>query len=128
MSKVRFRSAEQFRRLADAPVIPSPRRSIRRVEISLPDPAMSPTDNVLLQRIADELDFGWRQLDLAASGMARDPITANRHRSALHAIDQVGQTLGQLAVVLGSSLPDTAVERVPMLDLRGRLQRCGSVV
>jgi len=130
MSKViRFRSPEQFRRHAVMSVAaPAPaRRSIRRVEASDDDPALEPTDNVLLQRISDELDFAWRQIDLAAASMGRDSVTALRHRGSLHMVDTVGQTLGQLAVVLRSSLPERAVERVPMPDLRGRLQRTGGI-
>lgn len=80
-----------------------------------------------MQRVSDELDFAWRQLDLAAATMARDSLTAARHRASLQTIDAAGQTLGQLAVVLRSSLPGEAVNRVPMTDLRGRLQRCGGV-
>jgi hypothetical protein len=128
MNKViRFRSPEQFRRSAVLPAPPAPRRSIRRIGLPIDDPALAPTDDVLRQRISDELDFAWRQLDLAAAARARDPLTAARHRPSLNTIDLVGQTLGQLAVVLRSSLPDEAVERVPMADLRGRLQRCGGV-
>jgi hypothetical protein len=127
MSKVvRFRSPEQFRRHAVMSA-PAPRRCIRRIELPAEDPAFTPTDNVLLQRIADELDFAWRQIDLAAATMARDSVTNLRHRPSLQTVDLVGQTLGQLAVVLRSSLPEQAVERVPMADLRGRLQRSGGV-
>lgn len=124
---VRFRSPEQFRRHAVAPVAPAPRRPIRRLELPHEDPVLAPTDNVLLQRISDELDFAWRQLDLAAATMARDSLTAARQRPSLQTIDAVGQTLGQLAVVLRSALPDEAVGRVPASDLRGRLQRAGGV-
>jgi len=128
MSKVvRFRSPEQFRRQSVAIVTPAPRPSIRRIVIPLEDPALEPTDDVLLQRISDELDFAWRQLDLAAASVNRDRVSAARHHASLQTLDTVGQTLGQLAVVLRSSLPETAVERVPMADLRGRLQRCGGV-
>lgn len=128
MSKViRFRSPEQFRRhavmAAPAPV----RRSIRRTDFEGLDPTLEPTENVLLQRISDELDFAWRQIDLARATMARDGVTAARHQGSLQAVDAVGQTLGQLAVVLRSSLPERAVERVLMPDLRGRLQRTGGI-
>jgi hypothetical protein len=128
MSKViRFRSPEQFRRhtvmSAPAPIRPS----IRRAVIHDEDPALEPTDNVLLQRISDELNFAWRQIDLARATMARDTVTTLRHRGSLQTIDSVGQTLGQLAVVLRSSLPERAVERVPMPCLRGRLQRTGGI-
>lgn len=124
---VRFRSPEQFRRHAVAPAAAPPRPSIRRIGLPHEDPVLAPTKDVLLQRISDELDFAWRQLDLAAATMARDSLTAARHRPSLQTIDAVGQTLGQLAVVLRSARPDDAVDRVPAADLRGRLQRCGGV-
>ena len=124
---VRFRSPEQFRQHAVAPATPAPRRPLRRIELPLEDPVLTPTDNELLKRIADELDFAWRQLDLAAATMARDLLTAARHKPSLQTIDMVGQALGQLAVVLRSSMPEEAANRVPMADLRGRLQRCGGV-
>lgn len=128
MNKVaRFRSPEQFRQTSVVSAAPAPRRSIRRIELPVDDPALTPTDDVLRQRISDELDFAWRQLDLAAATMARDALTSARHRPSLQTIDLVGQTLGQLAVVLRSSMPELAVERVPMADLRGRLRRCGGV-
>ena len=124
---VRFRSPEQFRKTAVVASAPAPRRSIRRIEMPVDDPALTPTEDVLRQRISDELDFAWRQLDLVAATMARDALTSARHRPSLQTIDLVGPTLGQLAVVLRSSLPGAAVERVPMVDLRGRLQRSGGV-
>lgn len=128
MSKlVRFRSPEQFRRALVAHPAPPPRRAIRRIDLPQTDPALAPTDNVLHQRISEELDFAWRQIDLAAASMARDRLTAARHGPALQTVDTVGQTLGQLAAVLRSSLPELAIERVPMTDLRGRLQRSGGV-
>lgn len=123
---VRFRSPEQFRR-AHISVPSQPRRPLRRMELPAEDPALSPTDDVLNRRISEELDFAWRQLELAVIAMHRDALTKARHGTALKTIDAVGQTLGQLAVVLRSSQPDAAVELVPSPDLRGRLQRAGGV-
>ena len=122
---VRFRSPAQFRRDAVAQV--APRRSIRRVEVPLSDPALVQTENLLSRRIAEELDFAWRQLNSLANGIAQDGIMAARHGSAVPTLDRVGQTLGQLAVVLRSSSPDLAADRVPNTELRARLQRNGSV-
>jgi hypothetical protein len=127
MNKViRFRSPEQFRQHAVTPPLPE-RRSIRRTAWQHADPALEPTDDVLLQRIADELEFAWRQIDNVRGNLSRDSVTAFRHGTSLKTIDTVGQALGQLAVVLRSSLPEVAVQRVLMPDLRGRLQRTGGV-
>lgn len=122
---VRFRSPEQFRR--EAVVQMAPRRPLRRMELPLVDPALQQTDNVLTRRIAEELDFAWRQLNSLANSIARDGIMAARHGSAVPTLDGVGQALGQLAVVLRSASPDLALERVPSPELRDRLQRNGSV-
>lgn len=127
MSKaVRFRSPEQFRQRAI--MTPTPERpSIRRTAWLQEDPALEPTDNVLLQRIADELEFAWRQIDQVRGSLSRDSVTAFRHGASLKTVDAVGQTLGQLAVILRAARPEIAVERAPMPDLRGRLQRTGGI-
>ncbi|WP_114226857.1 MULTISPECIES: hypothetical protein [Sphingomonas] len=128
MSKVvRFRSPEQFRQHAVIAVAPE-RRSIRRTAWRHEDPVLDPTDNVLLQRISDELEFAWRQIDGARGNLSRDSVTAFRHGASLATIDAVGQALGQLAVVLRSADPEAAVGRVLMPDLRGRLQRTGGIL
>ena len=124
---VRFRSPEQFRR---AHVMQHPvqaRRPLRRLDLPLDDPALAPTEDELKRRIAEELEFAWRQLELTVALVSRDTLTVARHGSALKTVDAVGQTLGQLAVVLRSSQPDAAVDLVPSADLRGRLQRAGGV-
>lgn len=127
MSKaVRFRSPEQFRQHAVIAQV-AERRSIRRTAWQHEDPALEPTDNVLLQRIADELEFAWRQIDQVRGSLTRDSVTAFRHGASLKTVDAVGQTLGQLAVILRASLPEVAVQRVLMPDLRGRLQRMGGI-
>jgi hypothetical protein len=125
---VRFRSPEQFRREAVAQVAQvAPPRPIRRVEVPMTDPALAQTDNLLSRRMAEELDFAWRQLNSLANGIARDGIMAARHGSAVPTLDEVGQTLGQLAVVLRSATPAMAADRVLSPELRARLQRNGSV-
>nr|WP_294170662.1 hypothetical protein [uncultured Sphingomonas sp.] len=122
---VRFRSPEQFRREAVAQV--APRRPIRRVEVPVTDPALAQTDHPLSRRLAEELDFAWRQLNSLANSIARDGIMAARHGSAVPTLDNVGETLGQLAVVLRSATPELAADRVPGAELRARLQRRGSI-
>lgn len=123
---VRFRSPEQFRRDAAAQV-PPPRKPLRRIELPLVDPALAQTDHVLSRRIAEELDFAWRQLNSLANSIARDGIMAARHGSAVAMLDGLGQALGQVAVVLRSATPELALDRVPDPELRQRLQRNGSI-
>lgn len=53
---------------------------------------------------------------------------AARHSSAVPTLDGIGDTLGQLALVLRSSVPDLAVGRMRSAELRDRLQRNGTVL
>ncbi len=124
---VRFRSPEQFREPPHDELVSAGQRPIRRSLRLADDPVLAPTDDLLRQRISDELDYAWRQLDFVAASMSRDAVTKARYRSSLQDIDCVGQNLGQLAVVLRSSMPELAVDRVPMAELRRRLQRTGGV-
>ncbi len=122
---VRFRSLDQIRHEAAAEA--APRRTVRRMELSVTDPTLAQTDDLLRRRIAEELDFAWRQLNSLCNAIARDGIMAARHGSALPTLDGVGKVLGQLAAVLRSSSPDLAIDRMPGTELRDRLQRNGSV-
>ena len=119
---VRFRSPEQFRRAHTMPAAVPQRRPLRRVEPPVEDTALAPTEDELKRRISEELDFAWRQLELTVALVSRDALTVARHGAALRTVDAVGQTLGQLAVILRSSRPEQAVDLVPSTDLRGRLQ------
>jgi hypothetical protein len=122
---VRFRSLDQLRHEAAAEA--APRRAIRRLELPVTDPALAQTDDPLRRRIAEELDFAWRQLNSLGNAIARDGLMAARHGSAVPTLDGVGKVLGQLAAVLRSSSPDLAIERMLGAELRDRLQRNGSV-
>ena len=94
----RLRSPEQFRHEAVAQVAPA--CPIRRLEVPVTEPALAETDNLLGLRMAEELDFAWRQLSSLANGIARDGIMAARHGTAVPTLDAVGQVLGQMAAVL----------------------------
>lgn len=65
----------------------------RRVEVPVTDPALPQTDNLLSRRLAEELDFAWRQLSSLANGIARDGIMAARHGTAVPTLVGVGQLL-----------------------------------
>jgi hypothetical protein len=84
----RLRSPEQFRREAVAQVAPA--SPIRRVEVPVIEPALTQTDNLLGRRMAEELDFAWRQLSSLANGIARDGIIACRMSSSGQGCDVQG--------------------------------------
>jgi hypothetical protein len=100
-----------------------PRRSIRRADAPPLDPALVPTDDPLRQRLAEELEYARRLLDVMGDQLASDPIVVGRHCATLQTVDIVGQMLGHIAAVTRSSVPERAVERIGMADLKARLTR-----
>jgi hypothetical protein len=112
--------AEQER--APIPAAPEPKRSIRREPPPRPK-SLTPTDDVLKLRLAEELDYARRMLDLMGDELSADPIVVGRHMTALQTVDIAGQILGHIAAVIRSSDPEGAVDGIGMCDLKGRLQR-----
>lgn len=98
------------------------RRPLRRDPPPL-DPALVPTDDQLLVRLAEELDYARRMLDGMGDELSADMGVVMRHAVSLQTIDIVGQMLGHIAAVTRSSLPDRAVERIGMCELKARLTR-----
>ncbi len=98
------------------------RRSIRRDPPPLPK-ALVPTDDPLRLRVAEELEYARRMLDLMGDELANDPAVVMRHTRSLQSVDIVGQMLGHLDDVVRSSDPPGAVDRIGMCELRARLTR-----
>ena len=98
------------------------RPSIRREAPPLPR-ALTPTDDALKLRLAEELDYARRMLDSMGDAFSADPALLMRHAVPLQSIDIVGQILGHIATVVRSSDPDSAVERIGMCELKARLTR-----
>ena len=107
---------------ADFRAEPKGRRSIRRDPPPLPQ-ALIPTSDPLLLRLAEELDYTRRMLDVMGDELASDGLIVARHMTALQAVDIVGQILGHIASVIRSSDPPGAVDRIGMSDLKARLTR-----
>ena len=101
---------------------PQPRPSIRR-EAPPVAPALTPTDDGLKLRLAEELDYVRRMLDSMGDEFSSDPALLMRHSVPLQSIDIVGQILGHIAAVVRSSDPDGAVDRIGMCELKARLLR-----
>jgi hypothetical protein len=98
------------------------RRSIRRDPPPRPK-ALTPTEDVLRQRLAEELDYARRMLDLMGDELSADAAVLVRHGVSLQTVDIAGQILGHIASVIRSSDPDGAVDLIGMTELKGRLQR-----
>ena len=101
---------------------PQPRPSIRREAPPLPK-ALVPTDDQLRLRLAEELEYARRMLDVMGDKLSGDAGVLMRHGTALQSVDIVGQILGHIANVIRSSDPDGAVDRIGMCELKARLTR-----
>jgi hypothetical protein len=106
----------------EEPDEPAPRKPLRRDPPPSPA-ALIPTDNVLHLRIAEELEFARRLLDLMGDELSSDRAIVSRYGRALQSFDIVGQMLGHLTNVIRSSDPEGAVERIGMAELKARLMR-----
>ena len=98
------------------------RRSIRR------DPPPAPktlalTDDELILRLSEEVDYARRLLSATADELSADALVVGRHLAELQSLDIVGQILGHLASVLRSSDMGGAVDRIGMAELKARLMR-----
>ena len=98
------------------------RPSIRRDAPPLPA-ALTPTNDALMLRLAEELDYARRMLDSMGDELCSDPALVMRHAASLQSVDIIGQILGHVASVVRSSDPSGAVERIGMCELKGRLKR-----
>jgi len=98
------------------------RRSIRRHAPPLPA-ALVPSDDELKLRLAEELEYARRLLDIMGEELAADMGVIMRHSVVLQSVYIVGQMLGHIANVVRSSDPPGAVERIGMCGLKARLQR-----
>ena len=102
---------------------PGSRPSIRLANPPPIDPALIATENQLSLRLAEELDYARRLLDSMGDALSADVGVVMRHTVALQSIDIIGQLLGHIAAVTRSSVPDRAVDRIGMGDLKARLTR-----
>ena len=101
---------------------PPTKKSIRR-EAPPIAPALVPTDDRLRQRLAEELEYARRMLDIMGDNLASDGAVVVRHGTSLQSVDIVGQMIGHIANVIRSSDPEGAVELIGMSELKARLQR-----
>lgn len=103
------------------------RPSILRRDAPPTPAALIPTDDMLMQRLAEELEYARRMLELMGDTLSNDPLVVAKHMVSLQTVDIVGQMLGHIANVVRSSDPPGAVDRIGMCDLKARLVRQGRV-
>lgn len=86
-----------------------------------PDPGRS--DDLLDQRIAEELDLVNRHLEQLGDILVADPILLRRHAHQLQSLDLVQQVLGHLGRVVAARDRAMAVDRITLIELKARLTR-----
>ena len=96
--------------------------SIRR-DPPPPPKALTPTEDPLRLRLAEELEYARRMLSSMGDELSSDVVIVGRHIAELQTIDIVGQMLGHIAAVVRSSDPPGAVEAIGMSALKARLMR-----
>jgi hypothetical protein len=95
----------------------------RRSLFKPPPPSPGRSDDLLDERVAEELDLVVRQLEHLGDVLAGDPILLNRYATQMQSIDLMQQVLGHLSRVVASADKDMAVDRVTLTELKGRLKR-----
>lgn len=85
-------------------------------------PLVRSTD-LLCLRVAEELQYARRLLDLTGEALLDDPIILARHSQSLQNFDLLAQLMGHLAQVIESEDKALAVSRIGMQELRTRLER-----
>jgi len=95
----------------------------RRSLFKPPPPTPGESEEVLDQRIAEELSLIVRQLEAIGDLLAADPILLHRYAAQLQSIDLMQQVLGHLGRVVAARDKEMALDRVTLTELKGRLRR-----
>lgn len=88
-----------------------------------PPPRLQPSQNLLDQRLTEELEMVRRQLEQIGGILTNDPFLLQRHSGSLQAIDLINQILGHVATVVNTEDKEAAVDEISLQDLKARLQR-----
>jgi hypothetical protein len=104
---------------AQAPV-PTPIRPLYREPVSKP---LALSEDVLDNRLSEELAFARRTLEVMGETLCEDPILLSRHQVTLQSVDLLSQIIGHIASVVGAADREEAVTRIGMVELRNRLNR-----
>jgi hypothetical protein len=107
---------------ADFRAVQKARPAIRRDPPPTPK-ALSPTDDELMLRLAEEVEYARRMLRGLGDELSCDTLVVGRHLAELQSLDIAGQMLGHIAGVLRSSDIGGAIGRIGMADLKARLMR-----
>ena len=97
-------------------------KSILRSDFT-PPPPLEPTEDMIEGRLAQEMEYAQRLLELVGDRFIADPLILQRHETTMQSFDIIGQLLGHLAKVIGSKDKMEAIDRIGMQELRARLKR-----
>lgn len=81
------------------------------------------SDNVLEERVAEELELAVRELGQVGDALAADPLVATRYAPQLRLLQRVRQVIGHLGRVIGARDKAMAVDRITFSEVRARLKR-----
>jgi hypothetical protein len=95
----------------------------RRSLFKPPPPNPGRSDDLLDQRIGEELELVVRQLEHLGDVLVSDPILIHHHARQLQSLDLMQQALGHLARVVAARDKAMAVDRVTLVELKARLKR-----
>ncbi len=93
------------------------------VEDDAPAPARAADRAVVDMRIAEEIGYVERLLDMVGDALASDPILLQRHTTTLQNFDAACQILHHLRSILAADDRMAAIDAVTMMDLQMRLKR-----
>lgn len=88
-----------------------------------PPQALAQTCDVVELRLAEELDYARRLLEMLGDQLANDPIILHRHAQTMQGFDRIGQIIGHVATVFQAQDKWAAIDRIGMQEMRSRLTR-----
>jgi hypothetical protein len=95
----------------------------RRSLFKPPPPGPGRSDDLLDERIAEELALVVRHLEQLGDILVNDPVLIHRHALQLQSIDLMQQVLGHLGRVVTARDRAMAVDRITLVELKARLKR-----
>lgn len=98
--------------------------SIRRPP-PVPPPPLEASREQWALRVAEEILYARRLLELTGDRLVADPTMAARHGATLQSFDIVAQMLGHLSTIVAAEDRDEAIGRVGLGEMRARLLRRG---
>lgn len=101
------------------------RGAVRKPLFRPPPPRPEPlalSEDVIDTRLAEEIDYIRRMVNVLGDKLAADPIVLQRHAQTMQSFDLIAQMLGHVATVTQTADRKAAIERV-MPEMRARLGR-----